>query len=239
MAIWLGDEKLEAKLRISPEDFGIEFEETDLEFEQIKEIEAENKILDEEEDFETLQGERINFSEKWTGRKAIGVTETTIKAELQKVDFYDIPDEYRGPVYHHLQQRVKDAMREKFREKAAQYAKASRDAKIGRFELDYNYLKDARIVGMTTSGLAKYRGLVQSVEPKVVLIEEAAETLESYVSVSCFPSLGMWTRPQSCPIASRAANIIYRAPYSRRRSPAAPRPLPCTRTRKRSFLPRC
>ena len=191
--MWLGDEKAEAKLRISPEDFGIQFEEVDLEFEKIKEIEAENRILDEDDDFETLQGERINFSEKWTGRNAIGVADTIIKAESQKEDLYDIPEEYRGPVYRLLQRRLKDAMREKLHEKARQYMKASRDAKIGRFELDYNYLKDARVVGMTTSGLAKYRGLIQSLEPKIVLIEEAAETLESYVSISCFPSLGMPT----------------------------------------------
>ena len=191
MAIWLGDEKSEAKLRISPEQFGIEFEEVDLEFEQIKEIEAENKILDDDEDFETLRGERIDFSEKWTGRKPLGVNQSTIVAEANKRDLYDIPDEYRGPVYRLLQKRFKDAIRDDMREKAKQYTKASRDARIGRFELDYNYLKNARIVGLTTSGLAKYRSLLQSIEPKVVLIEEAAETLESYVSIACFPSLGM------------------------------------------------
>ena len=36
LATWLGDDKLEAKLRIAPEHFGIEFEEPDLEFEQLK-----------------------------------------------------------------------------------------------------------------------------------------------------------------------------------------------------------
>ena len=220
MAIWLGDEKVKANLRISPEDFGIEFEEVDLEFEQIREIEAENKILDDDDDFETLRGERINFSEKWTGRRLLGVIDPVkdpiIKAEAKKRDMYEIPDEYRGPVYKLLQHKVKEAICNEVREKAKQYAKASRDAKIGRFELDYNYLKDARIVGLTTSGLAKYRSLLHSIEPKVVLIEEAAETLESYVSVSCFASLGMSTPiwSQACRIVDRALlNLINRASH--------------------------
>ena len=54
IAMWLGDERVEAKQRTLPEDLGIEFEEVDLEFEQLKEIEAENKLVD-EEDHETLK----------------------------------------------------------------------------------------------------------------------------------------------------------------------------------------
>ena len=109
--------------------------------------------------------------------------------ELKKRNLYDIPIEYRGPTYTHLQQRLKDAIRVKLREKAFRYKSLCEEAKVGRWETDYNYLKSAKIIGMTTSGLAKYRGLLQSLSPKVVLIEEAGETIEPYVSVACFDSL--------------------------------------------------
>ena len=42
---------------------------------------------------------------------------------------------------------------------------------------------------MTTTGLSKYRALLSSLNPKVVLIEEAAETLESSIAAACFTSL--------------------------------------------------
>jgi helicase required for RNAi-mediated heterochromatin assembly 1 len=42
---------------------------------------------------------------------------------------------------------------------------------------------------MTTTGLSKYRGLLSALQPKVVLIEEAAETLEAPVTVACMPSV--------------------------------------------------
>jgi len=188
MATWLGESRIKAERRVSPEDLGIDFEEVDLEFEQLREIEAETKLID-DEDFETLRGKRTVLSEPWTGRKAMGVSSDTIQAELEKDDMWNIPSDVRGPVYRHLQSQLKHTIRANFRAKAQNYAKAVLEAKIGRWEVDTNFLKQSPIIGMTTTGLSKYRGLLQSLNPRVVLIEEAAETLESYVSVACFNSL--------------------------------------------------
>lgn len=186
--MWLGDERVEARQRTLPEDFGIEFEEVDLEFEQLKEIEAENKLVD-EDDHETLRGPRTIFKEPFTGHQSIGVSEQTVFSELQKKDLWQIPSEYRGPVYRTMQQAVKECIQKKFHEVARQYATASSEARIGLWELDHNYLKQARIIGMTTTGLSKYRGLLQSLNPKIVLIEEAAETLEAPIAVACFRTI--------------------------------------------------
>ena len=37
------------------------------------------------------------------------------------------------------------------------------------------------MIGGTTSGVAKYRELIQRVQPRIVIVEEAAEVLESHV----------------------------------------------------------
>lgn len=188
MDTWLGDERVEAKKRTLPEDFGIEFEEADLEFEQLKELEAEGKLAD-EEDTDTLRGLRIVFSEPYTGYKTVGVTEEDVEKEIKKQDFWAIPSDYRGLVYRRLQKSLKEAMRAKIRIIAQKYAKVSQEAKIGGWELDYNFLKQARVIGMTTTGLSKYRGLLQALDPKIVMIEEAAEILEAPVAVACFKTL--------------------------------------------------
>ena len=188
IAAWLGDERIEAKYRTMPEDFGIEVEEADLEYEQLKEIEAESKLVD-DEDRDSLRGLRLVFNEPFTGRQSTGVTDKTVLSELKKRDLWDIPSEHRGPVYRHMQRALKAAITKKFRELACEYEVASRNAKVGLWELDYNYLKQTKVIGMTTTGLSKYRGLIQSLNPRVVLIEEAAETLEAFVSVACFKSL--------------------------------------------------
>ena len=51
-------------------------------------------------------------------------------------------------------------------------------------ECDQELLESAHIIGMTTTGAAKYQHIIQRVKPKIVVVEEAAEVLESHI-VSC------------------------------------------------------
>lgn len=88
-----------------------------------------------------------------------------------------------------MAQLLKAAIRAEVCEKAKKYAELAQEAKIGKWEVEHCYLKQARIIGMTTTGLSKYRGLIQSLRPRVILIEEAAEILEGFVSVTCMQSV--------------------------------------------------
>ncbi|XP_069608345.1 NFX1-type zinc finger-containing protein 1 [Ranitomeya imitator] len=45
---------------------------------------------------------------------------------------------------------------------------------------DLHILKEATVIGMTTTGAAKYRSILQEVEPRIVIVEEAAEVLEAH-----------------------------------------------------------
>lgn len=187
MAMWLGKDLIVFKRNIMPEHFGFDFEEVDLEFEQLKELEAETKI-DDDDDYDTLKGPYIHFTESFTADVG-NDKEENVRKDLEKQDMWEIEEARRGLVYRYMQQKAKEAIRETFRRLAKQYAELVIQARIGRWEVDLNYLKQARVVGMTTTGLSKYRGLVQGLKPKIVLIEEAAETFESHVTASCFDSL--------------------------------------------------
>ncbi|KAL3859443.1 hypothetical protein ACJMK2_009663 [Sinanodonta woodiana] len=48
-------------------------------------------------------------------------------------------------------------------------------------------LKSCKVIGMTTTGAAKYRHLIQSVKPKIIIVEEAAEVLESHIITTLNP----------------------------------------------------
>ncbi|KAJ7338266.1 hypothetical protein JRQ81_011010 [Phrynocephalus forsythii] len=52
------------------------------------------------------------------------------------------------------------------------------------FQEDLRILRQSRVIGMTTTGAAKYRKLLQSVGPPIVIVEEAAEILEAHVLTS-------------------------------------------------------
>ena len=102
---------------------------------------------------------------------------------------WEIDEAHRGPIYRYLQLQLKEKIQQAFRKMAKTYADIILGMKIGRWEVDATYLRKARVIGMTTTGLSKYRALIQSLNPKIVLIEEAAETLEAYVTAACFESL--------------------------------------------------
>ncbi|KAL9022269.1 MAG: hypothetical protein Q9185_000511 [Variospora sp. 1 TL-2023] len=181
---WAGDELVEANRRTMPEDFGFEYEEMDLEYEQLAELEAEGKLASDEE-MDGLRGEWIRFNEPLTGPE----TRQVDFELLLKNDLWKVRAGLRGSLYRYMQQKVKQAMLQKMRALAQAYGKCSKDLKIGKWEHDTNFLQSANVIGCTTTGLSKYRGLLDSLKPKVVLIEEAAETLEAYVTAACFPTL--------------------------------------------------
>ena len=52
------------------------------------------------------------------------------------------------------------------------------------FEEEEQVIRQATVVGMTTSGAARYHSVLQRVAPRVVVIEEAAEVMEAHIITS-------------------------------------------------------
>ena len=189
MVAWLGDQLVGVESRYQLEDYGFQVEEVDLEFEQLKELEAETKGATDDDDFETLKGPYVALVEPFTGRSSRGVMEEKVQLLLKNHDLWKIPEGFRGSVYSYLQQKAKEAIQREFRRVAATYSKIMKDLKVGKWEVDALILQSAKVIGMTTTGLSKNRGLVASLKPRIILIEEAAETLEGLVIAACIESL--------------------------------------------------
>ncbi|CAL8084828.1 unnamed protein product [Orchesella dallaii] len=61
---------------------------------------------------------------------------------------------------------------------------AKHQLKMVKDEIDGDILKNADIIGMTTTGAAKHHFLLECAKPQIVVIEEAAEILEAHVITS-------------------------------------------------------
>lgn len=191
MELWLGKGIRDANRASGLQLFDFPLEEVDLEYEQLKELEAETKV-DDDDEIDMLRGPRIRLDEPFTGNSSPFSplkTDEKIKTQLEEQNMWEIKPSYRGPIYCYMQRQVKLAIRDAFRQKGALHTALVQELKIGRWESESNYLEQAKIIGCTTTGLSKYRGLLASLEPKIILIEEAAETLEAYVTAACMPSL--------------------------------------------------
>ncbi|PGH16781.1 hypothetical protein AJ80_05096 [Polytolypa hystricis UAMH7299] len=188
MSTWLGQDRIAFKITYKTQNFGFAEDEVDMEYEQLKELEAEQGL--DKEDFEALYGAYTSLEEGFIGRRQLPYYERAVHSEyLKYVDMWKIPTRYRGATYTVLQMRAKEIIRERFRELLTEYNTAAHHLKVGKWERDGKILQSAKIVGMTTTGLSKYRALVSSIKPRVILIEEAAQVIEAPLAVACIESL--------------------------------------------------
>lgn len=185
--VWLRDDLIAVPPKQVEEDFGFEYEEADLEFEALRELEAENLAKD-DEDFEKLRGEWFPVADNYTC-KVRGIKLDSVKEWLKQEDMWKIPEGKRPAIYKYLQGQAKKLFLQDFRGMTKKFNEDAMNRRIGFWEHDETLLKRQKVIGMTTTGFSKYRGLIAALKPKVVLIEEAAETLEAPVTVTCLPSL--------------------------------------------------
>uniref|UniRef100_A0A8D1FXU5 RZ-type domain-containing protein n=1 Tax=Sus scrofa TaxID=9823 RepID=A0A8D1FXU5_PIG len=106
---------------------------------------------------------------------------TMTEAEASEIqDVWQLDLNSRWQLYRLWLQRYQADTRQKILGYERQYrTSAERMAEL-RLQEDLHILKDAQVVGMTTTGAAKYRQILQKVEPRIVIVEEAAEVLEAH-----------------------------------------------------------
>ncbi|RJE24061.1 Helicase [Aspergillus sclerotialis] len=188
--IWLGDKVAEFRVNYNiTERFCFREDEIDLEYEQLRELEAEQGIGIEDDELEALKGDYCVIQERYYGLQKAPWHQEPVDHYLQYDDFWKIPSSKRGAVYNILRQKVKDKITADLRKLMILDKLNCENMQIGKWEKDYLFLQNAKVIGMTTTGLNKYRGLLTSLKPRIVLIEEAAEVIEASVTAACFESL--------------------------------------------------
>ncbi|KAI0585805.1 Superfamily I DNA and RNA helicase and helicase subunits [Pyrenophora tritici-repentis] len=189
MEQWLGRCIAPCDRPIGPDqfDWGYE-EEEDFEVEQLKELEAE-AVAQDDDDIEALRGQVTLLSDNYRGTGK-GLSNADIQDMLRKSDdMYTIPVVSRGAVYNYFKREVKKKITAAVRGICKQYQDTVDQRKVGQWEEDVCVLRKARIIGCTTTGLAKYRALLSGLRPRICVVEEAAETLEAPITVACLPTL--------------------------------------------------
>ncbi|OAP65664.1 hypothetical protein AYL99_01636 [Fonsecaea erecta] len=188
--LWLDKALVPFEVKYTQEKYGFEeVEDDDLEFEQLREHEDSTGIND-AEDIELLKGPWKELLDRFTVPPSTATNLARATKLLDTVsDLWKIPSSYRGAVYHIIRSRATDAITAKFRKAAVIYDQHVKDNLVGKWEQDIVYLQRASVIGMTTTGLSKYRPLVAAIKPKIILIEEAAEVLEGPIAVACMESL--------------------------------------------------
>ena len=107
----------------------------------------------------------------------------------QVEDLRFLNSEQRWRMYHYWVQEYLRFQKQQLEIPAAIYNRACSDYLQMKQDIDCHVARGADIIGMTTTGAAKYHHILKGIHPKIVVIEEAAEVFESHVITSLSPSV--------------------------------------------------
>ncbi|XP_069812126.1 NFX1-type zinc finger-containing protein 1-like [Dendropsophus ebraccatus] len=97
------------------------------------------------------------------------------------VDLWQLPLKKRWDVYRFWRSKYLCDIRNKIVTLENQYQIVVNRMTELRNQEDLLILQNADVIGMTTTGAAKFRKLLQNIQPKIVIVEEAAEVLEAHI----------------------------------------------------------
>ena len=154
--------------------------------------ESESEYYTDDEETDDELGERRVQKPKWI-RKIDA--DTTIRRNLFKSDHMDdeeveeishtsimslsIRDRWR--LYNYWEKQRYKYLHEENRKKCEQYSKKCKELTELKQREDRYILETADVIGMTTTGAAKYQHILHHIKPKIVIVEEAAEVLEAHI----------------------------------------------------------
>ncbi|KAK4460069.1 hypothetical protein QBC42DRAFT_333539 [Cladorrhinum samala] len=192
--VWLGESLIQDELLRSRHLTQLELSEAEAlknlpEFEQ---EEVEN-IADDEEDQVRIRGETFKLEHVWSGKPPADMSRwrRAVDKALKGDDFFAIPQDLRGAVYQHLRSKLLEHTTRLVTAILMEYVDVCKQLKACKITRD-TYLVENQgidIVGCTTTGLTKYRSFLAALEPKSLLIEEAAETREVDIVSALYPSV--------------------------------------------------
>ncbi|KAI1279003.1 P-loop containing nucleoside triphosphate hydrolase protein [Xylaria sp. FL0933] len=188
---WLGDQQVEAPSMYARDpDFDIQ------EDDEMVDFDAEDYDMDLDDciaDDDKVDGRWVPTKYQWTGANPRQYTEAdlVIRKELKRDNLWDISEQYRGAIYQYWQRELLRLHCAKFRAELVANARICKELKANKWHRDLRCIKMAgiEIIGCTTTGLCKYRGLLAALKPRTMLIEEAAETKEASILSALYPSL--------------------------------------------------
>ena len=126
----------------------------------------------------------IIFNKDWALQNLHHLLSATPMQESEYMRISNIatlPLEDRWRLYWYWHSECLSCLREKCEAEFREYNRLCQERDQARKKADRFALETADIIGMTTTGAAKYQHILHLVKPRIVIVEEAAEVLESHI----------------------------------------------------------
>ena len=104
-------------------------------------------------------------------------------------DIWKLSMQKRWSLYLHWADELIKTQKDLIADTVRMYNEVCKEYTICRQDIDAFVIRDSNIIGMTTTGAAKYNHILSNIHPKIIIIEEAAEVFEAHVFTSLTPSV--------------------------------------------------
>ncbi|KAK3847501.1 MAG: P-loop containing nucleoside triphosphate hydrolase protein [Linnemannia gamsii] len=112
-----------------------------------------------------------------------------VQPYLRIPNVHDIPGNKRMGVYKIWLQRYQTTIIKKLGELNEKFNIIGENIRAGFRQNDAQILRTARVIGMTTTAASKYHGLLYALKPKIMICEEASETMEAHIISALTPTV--------------------------------------------------
>jgi hypothetical protein len=142
-----------------------------------------------DEGFQEVKGKKFRVVESWLRGAPSRLTSNRPVAQLSAISLKGMSASERGVLHKHwIEQRNAQLTNDLIH--ALDFYHNSKSALDKcHMELDLRCLREAHVIGVTTSGLARNIELLQRVRAKVMLCEEAGEVLEAHTLTAFLPGV--------------------------------------------------
>ncbi|XP_029647960.1 NFX1-type zinc finger-containing protein 1 [Octopus sinensis] len=103
---------------------------------------------------------------------------------ISYIDLWIMPVSKRWCLYRYWVSLYSSKLLEDIFELTTEYNMAAKRLEELRYEEDKIIFQNSLIIGMTTTGAARYRAILQEIQPRIIIVEEAAEILEAHIITS-------------------------------------------------------
>ncbi|XP_060086142.1 NFX1-type zinc finger-containing protein 1-like [Ylistrum balloti] len=115
-------------------------------------------------------------------RRELGSEDRMDEAEIERIyDVWELSQKDKWRLYRYWVNKFSEKMRDKIRLTVREYQSICDQHQEVLMQEDKGIIRKATVVGMTTTGAAKYQAVLQEIGPRVIVVEEAAEVLEAHV----------------------------------------------------------
>lgn len=140
-----------------------------------------------EDGFTTVQNRRRDPIQQWLG-SGHGFSSRSPDMLIQ-IPIWEMSSLERRALHEFWVKQIRDRLTTQSSEAIQEFITAKSDLAICNRELDLRCLRQAQVIGVTTSGLAKNVELLRRLRSKVLLCEEAGEILEAHTLTALLPSV--------------------------------------------------